>query len=159
MEHCVSINYLGAVYAAKAAWPWLKKSQGQLSFVSSVAGYIGLIGYSGYSPTKFALVGLAESLRMEAKKDGIRVSIIYPPDTDTPLLKFERENALPETKALNKNIKTISPEKVAKFYLEGLQKNKFQIYCDFNSRFIRWVKNNFPSLFRSITDRIARKAI
>ncbi|MDQ6762520.1 MAG: SDR family NAD(P)-dependent oxidoreductase [Bacteroidota bacterium] len=48
-----------------------KKAKGQLSFVSSVAGYMGLIGYSSYAPTKFALGGLAECVRMEATKDSI----------------------------------------------------------------------------------------
>ena len=68
LEKSVRINYLGTVYTSKAAWPWLKIAKGQLSFVSSVAGYMGLIGYSSYAPTKFALSGLAECLNMEAKK-------------------------------------------------------------------------------------------
>ena len=158
LEKCLSVNYLGAVYTSKAAWAWLRQSGGQLSFVSSVAGYIGLIGYSGYSPPKFALTGLAESLRMEAKADGICVSVIYPPDTDTPMFAYEKLHGLPETAALSKNIKAISAERVAKVYINGLMKNKFEIYCDFNSRFVRWVKNNFPGLFRRITDNISQRS-
>lgn len=38
---------------------------GRIMFVSSQAGQIGLFGYTAYSPTKFALRGLAESLQME----------------------------------------------------------------------------------------------
>jgi 3-dehydrosphinganine reductase len=91
LERCLLTNYLGAVYVSKAAWPCLKKSEGQLSFVSSVAGYMGLIGHSSYAPSKFAIVGLAECLRMEAKDDNIRVSVIYPPDTDTPMLAVREE--------------------------------------------------------------------
>jgi 3-dehydrosphinganine reductase len=154
LEECLFTNYLGAVYASKAAWPWLKKSGGQLSFVSSVAGYLGLIGYSAYAPTKFALTGLAECLRMEGKDDGIRVSIIYPPDTDTPMLEYERKHGLPETLALSSHIKLKSADAVAVKYIRGLQKNKFEIYCDFNSRLLRWLKNNFPGLFHAVTDRI-----
>lgn len=157
-EKCLFTNYLGSLYASRAVWPWLKKSKGQLSFVSSVAGYLGLIGYSSYAPTKFALVGLAECLRMEGKDDDIRISIIYPPDTDTPFLQYERQHTLPESIALSKNIKVVSAEKVAKIYVRGLQENKFEIYCDFNSFFLRWVKNNFPGVFYRITGSIVNKA-
>lgn len=38
---------------------------GRIMFVSSQAGQIGLFGYTAYSPSKFALRGLAESLQME----------------------------------------------------------------------------------------------
>lgn len=154
LEACLFTNYLGAVYATKAAWPWLKKNKGMLGFVSSVAGYTGVIGYSSYAPPKFAMTGLAECLRLEAKDDGIRISIIYPPDTETPLLEHERKHSLPESLALNKNIKTITAERVAHVFMSGLQKNKFEIYCDFNSRFVRWMKNTFPGLFSRITDSI-----
>ena len=144
LEKCMQVNYFGSLYTSKAAWPYLKAAKGQLSFVSSVAGYMGLIGYSSYAPGKFALAGLAECLQMEAKNDGIKVSIIYPPDTDTPLLKYERAHTLPESIALSKNIKVISAERVAQIYMKGLQKNKFEIYCDLNSRMLRSFKNNFP---------------
>lgn len=161
LETCLATNYLGAVYASKAAWSSLRKSKGQLSFVSSVAGYLGLIGYSSYAPTKFAMTGLAECLWMEGKEAGIRVSIIYPPDTDTPLLDHEHLYGLPETLALSKNIKVKTPEEVARKYVRGLQKNSFQIYCDTESRLLRWFKATFPALFRyfsyKIVERTAKK--
>ena len=154
----MQVNYFGSLYTSKAAWPYLEAAKGRLSFVSSVAGYMGLIGYSSYAPGKFALTGLAECLRMEVKNDGIKISIIYPPDTDTPLLKYERAHTLPESMALSKNIQVVSAERVAKIYMEGLQKNKFEIYCDFNSRMLRSFKNNFPGLFNYLSHRVIKKA-
>jgi short-subunit dehydrogenase len=49
INNCLQVNYMGAVYATHSAWRYLKLAKGQLSFVSSVAGYIGLIGYSAYA--------------------------------------------------------------------------------------------------------------
>jgi 3-dehydrosphinganine reductase len=158
LEKCIFINYLGCVYASKAAWAWLKQSKGQLSFVSSVAGYVGLIGYSSYAPAKFALTGLAQCLRMEGVRDEIKISIIYPPDTNTPMREYEVQHTLPECLALSKNIKAIEPEKVAKIYIDGLQKNKFEIYCDLDSRVVRSLKNNLPGLFNYMATRITKKA-
>jgi 3-dehydrosphinganine reductase len=158
INNCLQVNYMGAVYATHSAWRYLKLAKGQLSFVSSVAGYIGLIGYSAYAPTKFAMTGLAECLFYEGKDDDIRVSIIYPPDTETPLLQYEKANTLPECKALSKNIKVKTAEAVAATYMKGLMSNRVHIYCDMESRLVRWFKNNFPGLTIYFTNSIIRKS-
>jgi 3-dehydrosphinganine reductase len=95
---------------------------------------------------------------MEGKQDGIRVSIIFPPDTDTPLLDYEHRHGLPETLAISKNIKIKTPEAVAQKYLHGLQNNRFEIYCDNESRMLRLFKTVFPSMFRYFAYRIVRRA-
>jgi 3-dehydrosphinganine reductase len=62
----MNVNYLGSVYACRAVLPGMKaRNSGRIVFVSSQAGQIGLFGFTAYSPTKFALRGLAESLQME----------------------------------------------------------------------------------------------
>ena len=158
LEREMQVNYMGAVYSSKAAWPWLKASKGQLSFVSSVAGYIGVIGYSSYAPTKFAMTGLVECLRFEGRDDGIRVSIIYPPDTETAMMTNTRQHCIPETMALSKNIKLKSPEVVAAVYVSGLANNKFEMYCDLESRLVRLIKNNFPGITYFLTNVMIRRA-
>lgn len=45
---------------------------------------MGVHGYTAYSASKFALRGLAEALQHEVISDNIRVSLIFPPDTETP---------------------------------------------------------------------------
>lgn len=57
---------------------------GKIVFVSSMAGLIGVAGYAAYSPTKFALRGLADSLRNELKMYDIDVHIYLPGNIDTP---------------------------------------------------------------------------
>lgn len=52
---------------------------------------LGLYGYTAYSASKYALRGLAETLQMEVYPYNIRVSISFPPDTDTPQLREEQE--------------------------------------------------------------------
>ena len=46
-----------------------------------------LYGYTAYSASKYAVRGLAEVLDMELKVHNIRVSVSFPPDTDTPMLQ------------------------------------------------------------------------
>lgn len=48
---------------------------------------MGIYGYTAYSASKFALRGVAEALQQEVIADDIHVSLIFPPDTDTPGLE------------------------------------------------------------------------
>ena len=52
--------------------------KGKFVLTASTMGLIGFAGYSSYAPTKYALRGLAESLRNEFLMYGIGVHIYYP---------------------------------------------------------------------------------
>ena len=45
---------------------------------------MGIYGHTAYSASKFGLRGLGEALQQEVIVDDIHVSIIFPPDTETP---------------------------------------------------------------------------
>ena len=124
----MEVNYFGTLYAIRAVLPAMKTTgKGNMVLISSGAGLIGLYGYSAYSPSKFALRGLAESLRGELKPQGIKVSIVYPPDTDTPQLVAENKTKPPETKAITETAETWSPEAVAREIIKGIVTNRFAI--------------------------------
>lgn len=101
-QRMMEVNYLSAVYATQAVLSGMKqRGSGSISFVSSIAGLMGLYGYTAYSPAKFALVGLAQSLRMEVKHRGIHVMVAFPPDTDTPGFAEEERTKPTETKLIS----------------------------------------------------------
>ena len=127
-EQLMAVNYLGTVYTVKAVLPHMRNNKsGHIVLVSSAAGLIGIYGYSAYSPTKFALTGFAQSLRSEIRRDNINVSIVYPPDTDTP--QFHEENKLkpPECRIITNFGGLLSAEKVADCILKGINRTKFII--------------------------------
>lgn len=95
--------------------------------IASGAGLIGIYGYSAYCPSKFALRGLVESLRGELKPKGIGVTIVYPPDTDTPQLAAENKIKPPETKRITATAKTWSPQAVAEQILKGIDRQQLAI--------------------------------
>jgi 3-dehydrosphinganine reductase len=89
-DRMMAVNYFGSVYTSKAFISLMKdQGRGHIALVSSVAGLFGMYGYSAYSASKFALIGFAQSLHMELKEHGIKVTVVLPPDTDTP--GFEQE--------------------------------------------------------------------
>ncbi|NUM36735.1 MAG: SDR family oxidoreductase [Candidatus Brocadiae bacterium] len=151
-------NYFGAVYATQAAWPYIKKStNGHIGFVSSVAGYSGLIGYSTYSPTKFALTGFAECLRMEARDYGIGVTIVFPPDTKTPMLEYEQIHTLPECKALSKNAKVMTSSAVAQKFVQAIVQRQFEVVCNIESKIVRIMRVLCPGVYFKMVDGIVDK--
>jgi 3-dehydrosphinganine reductase len=127
-QKAMDINYFGTLNTIRAAAPAMRQSgKGHIVMISSGAALVGVYGYSAYSPSKFAVRGLAEVLRSEFKPDGIRVSIVYPPDTDTPQLAQENQTKPAETFAISGNAKTWQADDVAGVVLKGIAKNRFSI--------------------------------
>jgi len=126
-EQSMAINYLGTVYAVKAALPHMLENGGNILMVSSGAGLIGIFGYTAYSPTKFALRGFAESLHAELRQTKVQVSIVYPPDTDTPQLAQENLTKPEETKIMTDTAGVWSADTVAEHMINGIKKGKFAI--------------------------------
>ncbi len=71
IEQLMQVNFLGAVYTAKAFLPQLEQTKGSLVGVSSIAGYRGLPARTGYSASKAALQAFLESLRAEYYGTGL----------------------------------------------------------------------------------------
>jgi 3-dehydrosphinganine reductase len=120
-------NYAGTVKSIKAVIDGMvSRRDGQIIIVGSVMSVIGFMGYSSYAPTKWALRGLADSLRNELTGFGITIQIAYPPDTDTP--GFENEN---KTKPIE-TIKMVPPdvfpaESVASTMLSGAEAGLYHL--------------------------------
>ena len=124
----IEVNYLGSVHVARAVLPAMRAARrGRVVFLSSAAGLLGLYGYTAYAPTKFALRGLAESLRAELKPDKVAVSIVYPPDTDTPQLGEENKTKPEETKRMTGAADIWSADAVAQSILRSIARGAFAI--------------------------------
>lgn len=73
----MGVNYMGALYLTRLALPELKRQNGGVLFISSVAGIHGLPMYGLYSSAKMALRALAEALRAETAGSGLYVGLAY----------------------------------------------------------------------------------
>jgi NAD(P)-dependent dehydrogenase (short-subunit alcohol dehydrogenase family) len=84
MRRMMDVNFMGTFLAARAAVPLFRsQASGHLILISSIVGRRGIPLMSGYSATKAAQVGFAESLRSEFAGTGIFVSAVYPVSTET----------------------------------------------------------------------------
>lgn len=129
-ERQVSVNYLGTVATIKAALPGMvQRRSGHVVVVGSVQSVLGFAGYSSYAPTKWALRGLADCLHNELQGTGVRVSVAYPPDTDTPGYKTEGETKPELCNIVNDALgsELFSPDKVAACLVRGIEKGRYHL--------------------------------
>lgn len=84
MKRMMDVNFMGTYYGTRAVLPIFRaQGRGHLVIMSSIVGQRGIAQMSGYSATKAAQVGFAESLRAEFTGSDIHVSLIYPVSTET----------------------------------------------------------------------------
>lgn len=112
----VQTNLMGMYYVTKEVLPHLlKQDEGDIINISSTAGLNGNASTSAYSASKFAVIGMSESLMKEVRKDNIRVST-YTPST------FESDmsiNAGIATKDSQHSV--LQPEDFAELIVAGLK--------------------------------------
>lgn len=149
----MDVNYFGTVYMTKAVLAgMLQRGSGHFINISSMAGYLGAFGYSAYGAAKFAVRGFSDVLRSELKPLGLRVSIVFPPDTDTPQLAYEQPFKPYETKALSGNAKVLSPEAVAAETLRQAANGRYIILPGTDNKLFYWMNSHFGNAVYPIMD-------
>ncbi|MDR0366753.1 MAG: SDR family oxidoreductase, partial [Bifidobacteriaceae bacterium] len=91
----IAINYTAAVNVARASYRYLAETQGHLLLFTSSSYTRGRENYALYSSSKAAVVNLTQALSEEWAPDGIKVNVVNPERTDTPmrLAAFGKEPA------------------------------------------------------------------
>ncbi|MCX7681497.1 MAG: SDR family oxidoreductase [Anaerolineae bacterium] len=150
----MEVDYFGTLYPIRAVVPtMMARRRGHIVNISSVAGFLGVFGYSAYCAAKFAVRGLSDVLRQELKPYGIHVSVVFPPDTDTPQLHYEEPLKPPETRRISGTAKTLTAGEVARAIVRGIERRQVYILPNFETRLYFLLANGFSGLFRWYFDR------
>lgn len=123
----MELNYFGTVHMVKAvSTSMIERGSGYIVNFSSGAGFLAPFGYAAYAPSKYAVRGFSDSLRLELKPLGLRVSVVFPPDTDTP--GFENENRTKPYETLEAfSSKVLPAEQVARAILRSMKRGQYII--------------------------------
>ena len=133
-----------------------RQRRGRIVLISSGAALMGIFGYGSYGPSKFAVRGLAETLRAELTRDNVAVSVVYPPDTETPMLEEENKTKPAETKLITALAKAWTADAVANCIMRGIQRGRFAITPGSTVTLMhRWPGAVIP-LLRWYCDRLVR---
>lgn len=158
-QKMISVNYLGTVNVIKAALPDLiARGSGTIVNISSVAGFIGVFGYSAYGASKYAVRGFSDVLRAELKPKGIHVSVVFPPDTDTPQLAYETPFKPPETRALSSTGGVLTADQVARSILKGIIRRQYIILPGPETKLLYYANNLLGNVIYPLMDWMIHKA-
>ncbi|MEP6914227.1 MAG: SDR family oxidoreductase [Acidobacteriota bacterium] len=151
MQRIIDVNFMGTFYGAAAALPLFRAAgRGHLIMVSSIVGKRGIPLMSGYSASKAAQAGFAESLRSEFAGTGIAVSVVFPVSTDTEFRHaMERD--------YRQGVSGIGPKQhvdvVAAAIVACVRKPRAEVFPHATSRAL----GVLSALAPAFTDRLVRK--
>lgn len=136
----IDVNLMGCFHLIKAALPGMKNRKdglpASIALMSSQAGQVGIYGYTAYSASKFGLRGLGEALQQEVISDNIHVSLIFPPDTETPGLLEESKKRPGLTSIIAASSGAMKADEVAKKALNGVKSGSFMVPCNFEGQLL-----------------------
>ncbi|MDC0850913.1 SDR family NAD(P)-dependent oxidoreductase [Candidatus Pelagibacter sp.] len=120
VREIMEVNYFGTMNSINSIYDYFsEKKNGQISIISSVAGYRGLPAAGAYCASKAALTSFAESLNFDMQMKNVRVSLVSPGFIKTPMTD-QNDFPMPMIK---------SPEFAANEIYKGLTvKKSFEIH-------------------------------
>ena len=120
IKKIMEVNFFGTMNSINSVYDYFgQRKVGQISIISSVAGYRGLPAAGAYCASKSALTSFAESLHFEMKRKNVKVSVISPGFIKTPMTD-QNDFPMPMIK---------SPEFAADQIYNGLlKKSGFEIH-------------------------------
>lgn len=127
-KQVIDVNLYGVVNGVAATYPvMVKQGFGHIINTSSLAGLVPFPGEISYTTSKYAIVGLSHTLRIEGADLGVKVSVVCPGKIETPIYQTSRIIGFDKEKALAMWPKGITAEECAKVILRGVVKNKATI--------------------------------
>ncbi len=109
----IDINLRGVIHGCKLAMPGMvARGRGHVVNVASMAGRLAVPGLAVYCATKFAVVGLTETLREEYRDSGVAFTTVMPAKVTTELAAG--------TDSAARGVPTVTPEEVAEAVFDAI---------------------------------------
>ncbi len=130
-DDLIDIDLRGVVHGVDAVYPLMRQQgSGHIVVMGSLAGIIPVPVMVPYSSVKSAVVTMSRALRVEARRHGVRVTVVCPAFVDTPLL----DNFNPGMRATLANRvglrlvrqlqgRPMNPDRLAQIVLRALPRN------------------------------------
>jgi NAD(P)-dependent dehydrogenase (short-subunit alcohol dehydrogenase family) len=124
-DRLVDVNIRGVIYGTHSAYRrMIEQGHGHIVNTASIAGLVPAPTFTAYATTKHAVVGLSTSLRVEAERRGVRVSVICPGVIDTPMVDHaERVGFARQLGREDLGFKPYSVSRCADDVLAGVEKD------------------------------------
>jgi len=150
---------MGVVNGCHYFTPLLKKSQGNLINVASMAGLLHMAGMSAYNTSKAAVVALSETLYSELDQYNVNVSVLCPAFFKTNLTDTMRSTNASGTAIASKLMakSNISADDIARQVFEDSANGRFMILTHKTEKRVWMLKRLIPSLYFKMIKSTAKK--
>ena len=153
-EKVFRVNFYGCVYCTYYALPYLKKTGGRVVGISSLRGRFPSAIADAYGPSKHAMAGFLDCLRIELAGSGVSVTTIFPGWVSTGISsrRLNADGSLAGN-VLRHEKNAMSVNKCAQKIIKAVANRKREVVMTMQGKFGLWVRLLLPGL----VDQIARK--
>ncbi|GLW07793.1 short-chain dehydrogenase [Microtetraspora sp. NBRC 13810] len=160
-NRAIDVNLRGVVHGVHAAYPIMRaQGYGHIVNTASLAGLTPAPLMLPYTAAKHAVVGLSLALRAEAAAHGVKVTVVCPGFTDTPILA-NINPGLPATgvsrNARQPGMRLYPVEAMAADVIRGVARNKALVVAPASAR-VAWLAARLsPSLAVRMSELVIRR--
>jgi NAD(P)-dependent dehydrogenase (short-subunit alcohol dehydrogenase family) len=145
-DEVFDVNLRGVAYGIQAVYPiMIAQGSGHIINTASVAGIFPGALAGSYCASKHGVVGLSRTLRIEAKRHGVRVSVLCPGAVDTPILRGGKYGRSTGTEGWDKH-RSMEPDVFARKALDAVGKNQLNILLPKWYNAVWWLDRVAPRL-------------
>jgi short-subunit dehydrogenase len=148
VDELVTVNLTAHLRLTRLLLPaMLTRGRGQLAFVSSIAGCLGVADEAVYSATKSGLRTFADSVRLAVAGSGVGVSVLVPGVVDTPF--FDRRGR-PYDRS---RPRPVPATKAAAVLVAAIERNRPEVFIPAWLRFPARLHGAAPALVQALERR------
>ncbi|XP_078357859.1 dehydrogenase/reductase SDR family member 7-like isoform X1 [Oculina patagonica] len=161
----LDLNVVGTISLTKAVLPhMIKRHEGQIVVVSSIAGKFGSPYSATYCASKHALQGYFDSARMELVEHNIHVQTVLPGpvQSNLRLQSFTEDinKVWGSTRMSDVDLPVMSTERCAQLMAVGMANNLDEVWISENPMLLMtYINQYFPNFFRWICNKFAMQAL
>lgn len=155
VKNMFQVNVFGAIACTQAVLTeMMERKEGHIIFIASQAGKLATPKSGAYGATKHAILGYANSLRMEQRETGVHVSVVNPGPVNTPFFDTADQSG-----TYRKNVARymLTPEKVAEHTVRLIEKPRREVNLPYWMGVGTKLYQLFPSLVETVAGEQLRK--
>jgi NAD(P)-dependent dehydrogenase (short-subunit alcohol dehydrogenase family) len=155
-DFVMDVNFYGVWYGVKAFLPLFKKrGAGHFVNISSINAMVPFALNGPYNASKYAVLGLSETLMQEFRGTQIRTTCVHPGGIKTNIVRNSRGVSQRDVATFDR-IAMNTPETAAKTILDGVERNKERVYVGVDAKIMAAVKRVAPALMVKIAGNATR---
>lgn len=162
----MDINFYGVFYFTKAFLPHLiKRPSASIVNMGSLNSFVPFPTNGAYNCSKYAVLGLSETLHQELKNTNIKVTSVHPGGIQTNLILNSNNvgpgKTIEDVKASQEKFNKIaltSPEKAARLIIKAMRKKRSKVIVGPDAKFMIFLKRIFPKFTVSTVGKYAMKS-